>query len=265
MLGVADRDGLTLGRRPVAAKTGTVQSRFPGENNDAWMAGFTPQLAASVWMGTDRNSPIRTATGDPISGRTLPGEVWRGFMATALSGAPAESFVPFRPLGTPPSDAAPNAAPTPTAHPATPPPSAAPPEPDPAPDGTEPLPDPADPAPDDESARDARGAHRALVPATPARTTTPRPRPPNRPRRRAARPQSPGRRPAGRRGAGPRVAGAHGRLISRGSRPRGPERLEHDRSGPAGRRGHAWPRSARRSARRRRRPTPPPRRAPCRT
>jgi membrane peptidoglycan carboxypeptidase len=159
MLGVADRDGLTLGRRPVAAKTGTVQSRFPGENNDAWMAGFTPQLAASVWMGTDRNSPIRTATGDPISGRTLPGEVWRGFMATALSGAPAESFVPFRPLGTPPTDAAPNAAPTPTAHPATPPPSAAPPESDPLPDGTEPLPDPADPAPDDESVRDPHGAH----------------------------------------------------------------------------------------------------------
>ena len=80
---MADRDGLALGRRPVAAKTGTVQSRFPGENNDAWMAGFTPQLAASVWMGTDRNSPIRTAAGEPISGRTLPGEVWRGFMAVS--------------------------------------------------------------------------------------------------------------------------------------------------------------------------------------
>jgi peptidoglycan glycosyltransferase len=121
MLGVAERDGLELGRRPVAAKTGTVQSRFPGENNDAWMAGFTPQLVASVWMGTDRNSPIRTATGDPISGRTLPGTVWQGFMASALRDVPAEPFAPFRPLGTPPSDAAPNAAPTaPTTAPATP-------------------------------------------------------------------------------------------------------------------------------------------------
>jgi peptidoglycan glycosyltransferase len=113
MLSVAEHDDLGLGRRPVAAKTGTVQSRFPGENNDAWMAGFTPQLAASVWMGTDRNSPIRTATGDPISGRTLPGEVWQGFMAAALRATPVASFAPFRPLGTPPSEAAPNAPPPP--------------------------------------------------------------------------------------------------------------------------------------------------------
>ncbi len=103
MLGVAERDGLALGRRPVAAKTGTVESRFPGENNDAWMAGFTPQLATSVWVGTDRNSPIRTASGDPISGRTLPGEVWRGFMAAALRTAPSAPFPPFRPVGMPPS------------------------------------------------------------------------------------------------------------------------------------------------------------------
>jgi membrane peptidoglycan carboxypeptidase len=124
MLAVADRDGLALGRRPVAAKTGTVQSRFPGENNDAWMAGFTPQLASSVWMGTDRNSPIRTATGDPISGRTLPGGVWQGFMASALRDAPPEPFPPFRPLGAPPSDAPPNTAPT--SGPAAPAPTAAP-------------------------------------------------------------------------------------------------------------------------------------------
>jgi membrane peptidoglycan carboxypeptidase len=106
----------------VAAKTGTVQSRFPGENNDAWMAGFTPQLTAAVWMGTDRNSPIRTATGDPISGGSLPGEVWRGFMTSALRDAPVEPFAPFRPLGTPPSTTPPNAPP-----PAATPPSPAPP------------------------------------------------------------------------------------------------------------------------------------------
>jgi peptidoglycan glycosyltransferase len=110
MLDVAERDGRGLGRRPVAAKTGTVQSRFPGENNDAWMAGFTPQLVASTWIGTDRNSPIRTATGDPISGATLPGAVWQGFMASALRDAPTEPFAPFRPVGAPPSDAPPNAA-----------------------------------------------------------------------------------------------------------------------------------------------------------
>ena len=160
MLAVADRDGLGLGRRPVAAKTGTVQSRFPGENNDAWMAGFTPQLAASVWMGTDRNSPIRTASGEPISGRTLPGEVWRGFMAEALSDAPAESFPPFRPLGTPPADAPPNAAATPVpTTPPTAPPTAPPPDPEVAdgvtdPDG--PAADPLDDAEDGEPADEGR-------------------------------------------------------------------------------------------------------------
>jgi peptidoglycan glycosyltransferase len=123
MLDVTRRDGLDLpDRRPVAAKTGTVESRFRGESNDAWMAGFTPQLAASVWIGTDRNSPIRTTTGDPISGRTLPGEVWQGFMAAALRTKPPAAFPAFQPIGAPPSDAAPSAAgaagPTPTARPA---------------------------------------------------------------------------------------------------------------------------------------------------
>ena len=173
MLAVADRDGLGLGRRPVAAKTGTVQSRFPGENNDAWMAGFTPQLAASVWMGTDRNSPIRTASGDPISGRTLPGEVWQGFMASALHDAPAEPFTPFRPLGTPPSDAPPNAPVTPTAPPTAARSSAAPAR-DP---GAEDLPDGDDPAAD--PAVDGDPAHGDPAHADPAhwRPSPRRPRP----------------------------------------------------------------------------------------
>ena len=190
MLAVADRDGLGLGRQPVAAKTGTVQSRFPGENNDAWMAGFTPQLAASVWMGTDRNSPIRTASGEPISGRTLPGEVWRGFMAEALSDAPAESF---RPLGTPPADAPPNATATPV--PTAPPkatPTALPPDPEmdglTDPDG--PAADPLDDAEDGEPADEGRDSPddsaepeaapgaalpSASVPAAGARATDPQP------------------------------------------------------------------------------------------
>jgi peptidoglycan glycosyltransferase len=162
MLAVADRDGLGLGRRPVAAKTGTVQSRFPGENNDAWMAGFTPQLAASVWMGTDRNSPIRTAAGEPISGRTLPGHVWQGFMAAALHDTPPETFPPFRPLGTPPSDVRPDDPATPT--PTTPPVPAPPPDPG-AADGPvdqagptdpsgEPVTDDGDPALDDRETGD---------------------------------------------------------------------------------------------------------------
>ncbi|GAA2568179.1 transglycosylase domain-containing protein [Pseudonocardia hydrocarbonoxydans] len=141
MLEVAAADDLALpDGRPVAAKTGTVQSRFDGENNDAWMAGFTPTLSTSVWIGTDMNSPIRTASGAPISGKTLPGEVWREFMGEALEAEPVETFAPYRPIGEAASDAPPgvdpDATPTPTPEP-TPAPSAPP-----TPDGGVPPPPP---------------------------------------------------------------------------------------------------------------------------
>jgi membrane peptidoglycan carboxypeptidase len=114
MLGVAEHDGLALpDGRSVAAKTGTVQSRFDGQNNDAWMAGFTPSLTTAVWMGTDMNSPIRTARGTPIQGSSLPGDVWQDFMTGALAGAPAEDFPPFRPIGEPPSPHGPDEEPPP--------------------------------------------------------------------------------------------------------------------------------------------------------
>ncbi|MDN5933640.1 MAG: penicillin-binding protein, partial [Pseudonocardia sp.] len=136
MLDVADRDGLALpDGRPVAAKTGTVESRFDGENNDAWMAGFTPSLSTSVWIGTDMNSPIRTAAGTPISGAGLPGEAWQEFMGDALAEVPVEPFAPYRPIGEAASDAPPGVDPEAT------------PTPEPTPDpGETPVPPPPDPA-----------------------------------------------------------------------------------------------------------------------
>ncbi|MDN5748082.1 MAG: penicillin-binding protein [Pseudonocardia sp.] len=139
MLDVAAADGLALpDGRAVAAKTGTVESRFEGENNDAWMAGFTPSLSTSVWIGTDENDPIRTASGTPVSGKGLPGEMWQDFMSEALDSRPEQAFAPFRPIGEAPSDEPPNAEPEPvvteptnTPPPPTPGPVVAPP-PDPA-------------------------------------------------------------------------------------------------------------------------------------
>ena len=137
MLDVAPHDDLALpGGRPVAAKTGTVQSHVAGQNNDAWMAGFTPSVVAAVWLGTDRNEPIRSASGRPIEGKGLPGTAWHDFMADATAGRPAQDFAPFRPIGSPPSDLLPgadprrqvaetSAAPTPTPT-AVPTPAAAP-------------------------------------------------------------------------------------------------------------------------------------------
>ena len=159
MIGVAEHDGLALpDGRPVAAKTGTVQSRFDGQNNDAWMAGFTPSLTTAVWMGTDMNSPIRTARGTPIQGSSLPGDVWQDFMADALADAPVEDFPPFRPIGEPPSPNGPDEERPPP--PSMPPPAPAPlppaagPEATPAPD----EPDPQSDEPDDPAVLGDAGA-----------------------------------------------------------------------------------------------------------
>jgi membrane peptidoglycan carboxypeptidase len=131
MMDVVENDDLTLpSGQEAAAKTGTVQSRFEGQNNDAWFAGFTPDVVTSVWVGTDRNDPIQDAAGRPINGKDLPGRVWQSFMAdTVRSGATAE-FPTFKPIGKPPSDEPPNAPETPS----TPAPSSSAPQPTRAPE-----------------------------------------------------------------------------------------------------------------------------------
>ncbi len=64
--------------RPAAGKTGTSQG-----NRDAWFVGYTPQLAAGVWLGNDDFSPMRK-----VSGGSLAASIWRGFMIKVLKGAP---------------------------------------------------------------------------------------------------------------------------------------------------------------------------------
>jgi len=109
MLEVADHSKVGLsGGRPVAAKTGTVQSSVEGQNQDAWMVGATPQLSTAVWIGTDDNSPIKNSSGRPIYGRGVSGQIWQTYMNDALRGKRSEQFGDFVALGTPPQ------APTPT-------------------------------------------------------------------------------------------------------------------------------------------------------
>ena len=85
-------------RRPAAAKTGTVQDPRAGRdggNSAAWMCGFTPQLAAAVWVGRDDlTKPLVTRTGRDIYGVGLPGETWKQFMDLALRGKPVVKFPP---------------------------------------------------------------------------------------------------------------------------------------------------------------------------
>jgi membrane peptidoglycan carboxypeptidase len=102
-------DGPTHGRtgvkasigRPVAGKTGTVN-----ESKAAWFIGYTPQLAASVWLGMPDPKPGRT-NGTPLPmkrvtinhtyykqvyGGSIPAPNWRDAMRGALEGVPVEDF-----------------------------------------------------------------------------------------------------------------------------------------------------------------------------
>jgi len=105
MVNVASSSLIPLsGGRPVATKTGTTQSRIPGQNNDAWTVGYTPSISTAVWVGTNDNSPIKTSYGGPIYGRMVPGSIWEQFMNTALRNQPAQQFSKFVPLGKAPSN-----------------------------------------------------------------------------------------------------------------------------------------------------------------
>jgi penicillin-binding protein 1A len=75
--------------RPAAGKTGTTQ-----DHADAWFVGFTPQLAAAVWVGYPQGQvpmvPPRTA--GRVSGGTWPATIWGRFMGAALAGEPLGRF-----------------------------------------------------------------------------------------------------------------------------------------------------------------------------
>jgi len=82
-----------LSDRPVAGKTGTTDNY-----GDAWFVGYTPQLAVAVWVGyPDELKPMLTEFGGkPVSGGTLPAQIWKEFMAVALKEQEAapEAFAP---------------------------------------------------------------------------------------------------------------------------------------------------------------------------
>lgn len=63
-------------RRSVAGKTGTTN-----EYNDAWFIGYTPELAASVWVGFDN---MRTL-GDNETGSRAAAPIWVSFMKKAIA------------------------------------------------------------------------------------------------------------------------------------------------------------------------------------
>jgi penicillin-binding protein 1A len=60
---------------PTFGKTGTTQ-----ENRDALFIGFAGNLVVGVWVGRDDNKSLGR-----ISGGTVPAEIWRSFMTSALA------------------------------------------------------------------------------------------------------------------------------------------------------------------------------------
>ena len=73
--------------RPAAAKTGTTNNY-----KDAWTIGYTPQIAAGVWVGNSDNSDMKY-----VAGVTGASPIWHAVMEYALQG---QEMVPFtRPDG----------------------------------------------------------------------------------------------------------------------------------------------------------------------
>jgi penicillin-binding protein 1A len=69
--------------RPVAGKTGTCQ-----DYNDAWFAGFTPDIVTVVWVGFDNPRTL----GDKQTGAVVAGPIWRDYMQTVLADTPPHDF-----------------------------------------------------------------------------------------------------------------------------------------------------------------------------
>ncbi|WP_165492267.1 PBP1A family penicillin-binding protein [Egibacter rhizosphaerae] len=75
--------------RPTAGKTGTSQRRA-----DAWFTGFTPDLAAAVWIGfpDGTRAMVPPTTRTRVQGGTWPAELFARFGLGALGDLPASEF-----------------------------------------------------------------------------------------------------------------------------------------------------------------------------
>jgi penicillin-binding protein 1A len=77
--------------QPAAGKTGTTDNK-----EDAWFVGYTPHLAAAVWMGdpTKRTPMTRVGSLGAVYGGTYPAIIWQKFVSSMLIGEPIARFIP---------------------------------------------------------------------------------------------------------------------------------------------------------------------------
>ncbi|MBU4347073.1 penicillin-binding protein [Patescibacteria group bacterium] len=74
---------LTLGSRPVAAKTGTTN-----DYRDAWTIGYTPSIVTGVWVGNNDNTEMKRGA----DGSVVAAPIWHEFMKRVLGDTPIEYF-----------------------------------------------------------------------------------------------------------------------------------------------------------------------------
>jgi len=86
---------MSLDPQPAAGKTGTTN-----DSAAVWFAGYTPQVAAAVWVGDPRGGfahPLKdiTINGEyyrQVYGGTLAGPIWKASMEAALAARPIQEF-----------------------------------------------------------------------------------------------------------------------------------------------------------------------------
>jgi len=77
------RNFLTLGSRPVAAKTGTTNN-----NRDAWTIGYTPSIVTGVWVGNNNNTEMKAGA----DGSIVAAPIWNEYMRRVLGEENFENF-----------------------------------------------------------------------------------------------------------------------------------------------------------------------------
>jgi 1A family penicillin-binding protein len=78
-----EENWLTLGERPVAAKTGTTN-----DYRDAWTVGYTPSIVTGVWVGNNDNSKMNPGA----AGGVVAAPIWNQYMKRVLGDTPIEQF-----------------------------------------------------------------------------------------------------------------------------------------------------------------------------
>jgi len=94
-----ENNSLTLGSRPVAAKTGTTN-----DYHDAWTIGYTPSIVTGVWVGNNDNKEMKRGA----DGSVVAAPIWHDYMNKILGNTPIEYFNPpdNKPTGKPILDGA---------------------------------------------------------------------------------------------------------------------------------------------------------------